>query len=124
MTGELHTQPLQDPKIGPQFLSVLLMESILTDEERGLGWTGLGLQPNEILIGLVHTRHLVPEGLPVGVGLGETPGRTGRPLQRHSLLSQGEAVRPHRVQAPQFRADLGVGGRSRRGRRQRLRRHS
>jgi len=65
MSGELHAQPLQGPKLGLQCLPVLLMESILTHEERGLGWTRLGLQPNKILIGRVHTRHLVLEGLPV-----------------------------------------------------------
>ncbi len=69
MTGELHAQVLQGTKLGLQCLPVLLMESILTHEERGLGWTGLGLQPKEILIGLVHTRHLLPQGLPVRLGV-------------------------------------------------------
>src|SRR5512143_1772591 len=31
-TGELHTQPLQDPKLALQYLPVLLMESILAHE--------------------------------------------------------------------------------------------
>src|SRR6266446_10569457 len=69
MTGELHAQVLQGTKLGLQCLPVLLMESILTHEERGLGWTGLGLQPKEILIGLVHTRHVFPQGLPVRLGV-------------------------------------------------------